>query len=75
MINPTIVQASDEMRSGPEMCLSFPGVEGTVERHKWIEVEWQDLIGRKERRRFKNNAATVFQHEYDHLDGVLFIDK
>jgi peptide deformylase len=75
MLNPEIVRASTEMVEGIEGCLSIPGYVGEVSRHESVTVRSQDLKGRKKRIKAEGFLARVFQHEIDHLEGVLFIDK
>ena len=75
LVNPEIVWESDEMVSGIEGCLSIPGWLGEVDRHKSIRVKAQDRRGKKVRLRFNGWTARIVQHEIDHLDGVLYIDK
>ena len=74
-VNPEIVKTSPSMQTGEEGCLSVPGVFGTVERHKRIRVRAVDRHGRNVELDLSGFPAVVFQHEIDHLDGVLFIDK
>lgn len=73
--NPEIVRASDDMVGGVEGCLSIPGYLGFVDRHEAITVKGFDRHGKAIRIKAKDWLARVFQHEIDHLDGVLFIDK
>lgn len=73
--NPEIIKRSPAMQIGEEGCLSVPGVFGTVERNKRITVRAYDRHGRKVELELSNFPAVIFQHEIDHLDGVLFIDK
>eukprot|EP01031_Cornospumella_fuschlensis_P030498 gene30498-36861_t len=75
LVNPVIVSKSEEMVAGEEGCLSFPQIRGQVNRHVWIEVKYQDVTGKSIVTRFEKFPAVIFQHEYDHLDKVLFIDK
>jgi peptide deformylase len=75
VLNPEIVRASDKMADGVEACLSIPGYYGTVNRHTSVTVRGYDRNGKKLRIKAKNWLARVFQHEIDHLDGVLFIDR
>ncbi len=70
LANPFIVRKSKEMSVGEEGCLSFPNIYGEVLRHIWIEVEYQDVRGMKNKKKFENEEAIIFQHEYDHLDKV-----
>lgn len=74
-INPEIVRASDEMVDGVEACLSIPGMFGTVPRHEGVTVKFQDRHGKKKRLKVEGWLARVFQHEIDHLDGVLYPDR
>jgi peptide deformylase len=74
VINPEIVKASREMVDGTEACLSIPGYFGTVNRHEAITVKGFDREGKALRIKSKDWLARVFQHEIDHLDGILFID-
>ena len=75
LVNPEIVWKSDEMVAGIEGCLSIPGWLGEVDRHKSIRVNAQDRKGKKLRLKFNDWTARIVQHEVDHLDGVLYIDK
>jgi len=75
VMNPEIARASEEMVEGVEGCLSIPGVVGSVDRHESVTVKGQDRNGKSVRIKAKGWLARVFQHEIDHLDGVLFIDK
>jgi peptide deformylase len=75
MVNPRIVEFSDGKDVDIEGCLSFPGMSGDVERSKWVKVEALNLRGKKIKRKFTGWEARIFQHEYDHLDGVVYIDR
>lgn len=75
MVNPVIVEKSKEMITGEEACLSVPDVFGYVKRHQSIVVEFLDQKGNKQKKKLKHFNATIVQHEIDHLDGVLFVDK
>lgn len=75
LINPTITQEIDDTILSEESCLSLPEFTGYVERKKSITVEYQDIHGQKKTKEFHGYNATVLQHEIDHLNGVLFIDK
>lgn len=74
-INPEITKRSDKTEIGEEGCLSVPGVWGLVERAKRVSIKALDRHGRRIERDCKGLEAIIFQHEIDHLDGVLFIDK
>ncbi len=73
--NPKIIKASREMVKGVEGCLSLPGLLGEVERHKTVIVTGQDRSGGDFRIKADGWLARIFQHEIDHLDGVLFTDR
>ena len=74
-VNPKIIRASRELVTGIEGCLSIPGYLGTVARHEWVTIRAQDRDGRDIRIKAEDWLARVFQHEIDHLNGVLFVDK
>ncbi len=74
-VNPEIVKASRNKEDGQEGCLSVPGYLGEVERHTEIVVRGQDAYGKPQRVKAYDYLARIFQHEIDHLDGVLFIDR
>ncbi len=75
MVNPVIVQASDETESIEEGCLSVPGIRGNVIRPLAIEVHYQDEKGEKHELRADGLLARIIQHEVDHLNGILFIER
>jgi peptide deformylase len=75
IINPEIVKASREMVDGIEGCLSIPGYAGLIERHESVIVRGQDRHGKEIRIKANDWLARIFQHEIDHLDGVLYTDK
>jgi len=75
VFNPKIIKESRETELGVEGCLSLPGLYGEVERHETVVVTGQDRDGKKFRLKPKGFLARVFQHEIDHLDGILFIDR
>mgnify|MGYP004483596079 CR=1 FL=1 len=78
VINPKIVSHSEEqiyVEEG-EGCLSVTRyVEGIVPRHARITIEYYDYEGNKKTMRAREDLAVAFQHEIDHLDGILFVDK
>jgi peptide deformylase len=73
MINPEITYTEGTQLSS-EGCLSVPGYMGLVERPKKIRIKAQDLDGKDHEYEFEDFEATVFCHEYDHLDGVIYPD-
>jgi peptide deformylase len=74
MINPEIVEVSEEKVTGTEACLSVVGLAGEVERHEHIVVKGLNRFGRPTKIKAEGWLARIFQHEIDHLDGVLFTD-
>ena len=75
VINPEIMRESREVETGIEGCLSVPGYVGEVERATEVLVRGLDINGKRFRLRPRDYLARVFQHEIDHLNGVLYIDK
>lgn len=75
LVNPKIVEYSEAKDVENEGCLSFPDMRGDIERSKWIKVEALKLNGKKMKKKFKGWEARIFQHEYDHLDGVVYPDR
>lgn len=74
-VNPTIVRRSEQTEIGWEGCLSISAGYGQVRRAVWVELQWQTLDGSRVRERIEGFVAVIVQHELDHLDGVLFIDR
>ncbi len=75
MLNPEIVESSHEDEQGDEGCLSIPGLDAQVYRAKRVRVKFRDLDWRERDEWFEATTARVLQHEIDHLDGILFIDR
>ena len=75
MINPKIIAHSTEIVKGWEGCLCVPGIRGLVPRYQEIEVEYTDRHGKTQKQEFTDFVARIFQHEYDHLDGIIFLDR
>jgi peptide deformylase len=75
MFNPQLIEHSDETEKGWEGCLSVPGIRGLVPRYKSVTVEYQDREGQTQKQTLHDFVARVFQHEYDHLQGIVFIDR
>ena len=75
MINPQIVAHSSEMIKDWEGCLSVPGIRGLVPRYQTIEVEYTDRNGSSQKQELTDFIARIFQHEYDHLEGLVFLDR
>lgn len=75
MINPEILWASGEKEKGWEGCLSIPGIRGLVPRHRRIGVRYQNQAGEVREEEYTDFLARVFQHEFDHVQGLVFIDR
>ena len=74
LVNPVITEQGGTV-TAEEGCLSLPGFFAPVTRAQWVKVEAQDLDGEPVRLTARGLRSRVFQHEIDHLDGVLFIDR
>lgn len=74
-INPRIISASEEMAEELEGCLSLPGAIVPVKRHVTLELEFTDLGGETKCVHAEGWLARVFQHELDHLEGILILDR
>lgn len=74
-INPEIIRTSDEQCTMEEGCLSIPKIYEKVVRPKEITLQYMDLNGKKQLIQAGGLLARVIQHEYDHLNGVLFVDR
>ena len=75
VLNPEIVKASEEKVMGVEGCLSVPNLVGEVERHAAIQVKGLNRRGQPMRVKAQGWLARIFQHEVDHLNGVVFTDR
>ena len=73
--NPELVQVSDEKEKGIEGCLSVPNLYGEVERSQSVTVRGQNRHGKKITIKANGWLARIFQHEIDHLNGILFVDR
>ncbi len=74
-VNPEIVRFGEETAPGSEGCLSVPDCRGTVERAQEIDVRYRTAAGTDTLETVRGFTAVIFQHETDHLAGVLYIDK
>ena len=74
LINPVIAEQGGEV-TAEEGCLSLPGIFAEVTRAEWVRLDAHDLDGEPVSIRARGLQARVFQHELDHLDGILFIDR
>lgn len=75
MVNPEIISESDEKIAGIEGCLSVPGLVGEVDRAQVVTVQGQNHFGKKIKIRAQGWLARIFQHEIDHINGVLYTDR
>lgn len=75
LINPKIVAASPETETAEEGCLSFPGLYAPIARPVEVTVEYLDPQGKSRAQTFRKFVARAVQHELDHLNGVLFVDR
>lgn len=75
MINPKIIEKSNDLVVSEEACLSIPNFKGKVKRHRYVVVKYLDLDWKLKKKKLKNFDAFILQHEYDHLDAILFVDK
>jgi len=75
LINPSFTALSDEKEKAWEGCLSIPGYRGVVSRYKEIEYRGFDENGQEIVKQVSDFHARVFQHEYDHLDGILYLHR
>jgi peptide deformylase len=75
LVNPRLAEGSGERESDVEGCLSLQGVVIPVERHERVTIEATDPEGNEVRLELEGLPARIAQHELDHLDGVLIIDR
>lgn len=75
IINPEIHDSSEEIEEDWEGCLSIPGIRGIVPRHESIKVSYFDRNGKKSTDCYSGFIARIFQHEIDHLNDIVFIDR
>jgi peptide deformylase len=75
LVNPRITKRSSEVEAGEEGCLSLPGVKLMVPRSLAIDVEYHDLKGKLQLFSFSGLHSRIIQHEVDHLDGKMMLDR
>ena len=75
VINPIIKFMSEEKVKEWEGCLSIPGIRGLVPRSKKVSIEYENLDGELIQKVFTDFAARIIQHEFDHLEGIVFLDR
>ena len=75
MINPEFEPLSNEKEKDWEGCLSIPGIRALVPRYRSIKISFLDRSGNRVVLNSEGFVARVFQHEYDHLDGIVYLDR
>lgn len=75
LINPEIITHSEETVKEWEGCLSVPGIRGLVPRYKSLTVKYLDRNGKPQTAELHDFVARIFQHEYDHINGLVYLDK
>ncbi|MDR2824060.1 MAG: peptide deformylase [Prevotellaceae bacterium] len=75
MINPEMLEMSEETSTEEEGCLSIPGISENVTRSKYIKIKYSDTDFVEHTEEFADYRARAIQHEYDHLEGTMFTDK
>ncbi|MBR2168965.1 MAG: peptide deformylase, partial [Alistipes sp.] len=74
-VNPEIIELGEDTELGGEGCLSVPEISGEVMRAQSLVLRYRDANFEEHTEHIEGFTAVIFQHEIDHLDGVLFIDK
>ena len=75
MINPELTWGSPDIHKDWEGCLTVPGIRGLVPRHQTVRVRYQNREGALIEVEYEGFLARIFQHEVDHLDGLVFLDR
>ena len=75
MINPEMTWASSDKEKDWEGCLTVPGIRGLVSRHRTIRVRYRARDGALIEKEYEGFLARIFQHEVDHLEGLVFLDR
>ena len=73
-VNPKLLKASEEKQQGEEGCLSVPGIAAFLERPRWVQVSYQNILGEEKKIEAENLMARALLHEMDHLDGKIYVD-
>ena len=73
-VNPTIIEETGEEWGFEEGCLSIPGIRGEVFRPETVRIHYWNELGEEKEEEFDGLAARIIQHEYDHIEGILFTD-
>lgn len=74
-VNPEILGTSEVRATASEGCLSLPGVTAEVSRPVWVDMAWRDLSGQERRGKLEGFSALCAQHELDHLNGLMTLDR
>src|SRR6185369_10537981 len=75
MLNPELLWASQDMELGWEGCLSIPGLRGLVPRHRRVRISYLTRTGELCEGELEGFVARIFQHEYDHINGLVYLDR
>jgi peptide deformylase len=75
VINPEIIEKSEEIVNDWEGCLSVNQMRGLVPRHNKIKVKYLNILGKEIEEELEGFIARIFQHEFDHLEGIMFLDR
>jgi peptide deformylase len=75
MLNPELLWASNETEAGWEGCLSVPGIRGIVRRNRRVRVRYLTRTGDIREEEYEGFLARIFQHELDHINGLVFLDR
>lgn len=75
LVNPVILAVSDRAAAMTEGCLSIPGMPRRIARPDGVTLRWQDVTGAAQEATFAGIEAVIVQHEFDHLNGVLILDR
>lgn len=75
MLNPELIWLADEKEKGWEGCLSIPAIRGFVPRSKKVGIKYLTRSGVLQEKEFSDFIARIFQHEFDHLNGIVFLDR
>lgn len=75
MINPELLWASNDTETGWEGCLSIPGIRGPVQRSRRVRVRYLTREGEIREEEYEGFLARIFQHEFDHINGLVYLDR
>jgi peptide deformylase len=75
MLNPQLINHTQTMKTDWEGCLSIPGIRGRVPRYTKIQIAYTTPEGQKRRQTLRGFVARIFQHEFDHINGRVFLDR